>query len=458
MNPTLVLFKKGVLLFTRNKAAVLITFLVPVVLIALFGFVFGLYKHVDPAPSGIKLAVINLSQEPAATELVDALKLEKTFRVVTETRNPDGSKRPLTEADARAEMHDNQYRFALIIPADMIPEDGVGIHLKFLSDPRNEIETQTVNGMLQKTIFSRVPQLLGQSLQHQSKKYLGGERFETFNHTIANAVAATYGGDADQIYQRMIAGDLGFGQLSRSATGKTTTTAATDDKKSSDDPADIFSKIARIETEQVTGKKVSNPAASRLVGGYAIMFLLFALSGSATSLFEEKRSGIFQRILSAPVKLSHILWARFLFGIALGTLQLCFLFLAGKILFGMELFSHLGALLPLIIAAAAACTSFGMLLAAVSSTQEMAMGLANLIVLVMCAVGGAWFPVSMMPSFIQNFSKLTIVYWSVEGFASVLWAGQSLMEILPILGILIGIAAVVMTAAIGCFKRSSVFE
>jgi len=459
MNPTFVLFKKGVLLFTRNKAAVLITFLVPVVLIALFGFVFGLYKHIDSGPSGIRLAVVNLSKEPAAGELVDALKLEKAFRVITETKNADGSKRPLTEADARAEMHDNQYRFALIIPADMIPEDGFGIHLKFLSDPRNEIETQTVNGMLQKTIFSRVPQLLGQSLQHQSKKFLGDQRFETFNHTIANTVAATYGGDADQIYQRMIAGDFGFGQLVQSTTDKSAPPAAASaDKKSSASPADIFSKIARIETEQVTGKQVSNPDASRLVGGYAIMFLLFALSGSATSLFEEKRSGIFQRVLSAPVRLSHILWSRFIFGVALGTLQLCFLFLAGNILFGMELFSHLGALLPLIVAAAAACTSFGMLLAAISSTQEMAMGLANLIVLVMCAVGGAWFPVSMMPAFIQNFSKLTIVYWSVEGFAAVLWAGQSLKEILPILGILIGIAVVVMSSAVWCFKRRSIFD
>ncbi|MFT3867707.1 MAG: ABC transporter permease [Nibricoccus sp.] len=457
MHPIFVLFGKSLRLFMRNKAAVLITFLVPVVLIALFGFVFGLYKNIEAGPSGIKLAVVNLSPEPAAIELIDALKLEKTFRIVTETKNADGSKRPLTEADARAEMHDNKYRFALIIPADMIPENGFGIHLKFLSDPRNEIETQTVNGMLQKTIFSRVPQLLGQSLQNQSKKFLGSEKFESFNHTVANTVAATYGGDANEIYQRMIAGDFGVGKLLQSPTDKSTPATAAE-KPSSAGPADIFSKIARIETEQVTGKKVANPAASRLVGGYAIMFLLFALTGSATSLFEEKRSGIFQRILSAPVHLSHILWSRFLFGIALGTVQLIFLFLAGKFLFGMELFSHMPALLPLILAAAAACTSFGMLLAAISSTQEMAMGLANLVVLVMCAVGGAWFPVSMMPAFIQNFSKLTIVYWSVEGFAAVLWAGQSLVEILPILGILLGTAVVIMTLATWCFKRSSMFD
>jgi len=418
----------------------------------LFGFVFGLYKNIDKGPGGIPLAVVNLSHEPAATDLVDALKQEKTFRVIAETSNADGSKRPLTEADVRAGLHDNQYRFALILPADMISEDSFGIHLKFLSDPRNEIETQTVNGILQKTIFSRVPQLLGQSLQQRSKKFLGDARFETFNRTMANNVASAYGGDPEKIYQQMIAGDFGISALTPS------TSAESADKTNTSGVADIFSRIARIETEQVAGKQASNPMASRLVGGYAVMFLLFALSGSATSLFEEKRSGIFQRVLSAPVRLSHILWARFLFGVALATLQLIALFLAGKVLFGIELFSHAVPLLVLIVSVGAACTAFGMLLAAVSSSHEMAMGLANLIVLVMCAVGGAWFPVSMMPAFIQHFSKLTIVYWAVEGFTSVLWAGQSLMEILPTIGILVGVAVVVMAVATVCFKRSAMFD
>ena len=457
MNPIFVLFKKGVLLFTRNRAAVVITFLVPIILIALFGFVFGLYKNVDRGPGGIPLAVVNLSAEPAATDLVAALKLEKTFRVITETKNADGSMRPLTEADVRAAMHNNDYRFALILPADLVSDETFGIHLKFLSDPRNEIETQMVNGILQKTIFSRVPQLLGQSLQHQSKKFLGDARYETFNHTIANTVAAAYGGNSEEIYQRMIAGDFGINKLISSSAATTSATTKSGDKKSSD-TADIFSRIARIDTEQVAGKQVSNPAASRLVGGYAIMFLLMAVSGSSTSLFEEKRSGINQRILSAPVRLSHILWARFLFGVALGTLQLTALFLAGKVLFGLDLFSHAVPLLAVIVSGAAACAAFGMLIAAVSASQEMASSLATLLVLVMSAIGGAWFPVSMMPQFIQHFSKFTIVYWSVEGFASVLWAGQSLVEILPTVGILTGIAAGVMALAVWCFKRSAMFD
>lgn len=459
MTPIFVLFKKSLLLFFRSKPAVVITFLVPIVLIALFGHVFGLYKNTEPGPNGIKLAVVNLSPEPAASELVAALQREKAFRLITTIDNADGSKRPLTETDVRAGLHENKYRFALLLPADLIADDRFGIRLKFLSDPRNEIEAQTVNGILQKTIFSHVPQLLGQSLQHQARRHLGTARFETFNRTIAENVALHFGGDADEIFRQMIAGDFGFSALTRSATAKTDPAAnSAGEKPASDDAAEVFSYIAKIETEQVVGKKVSNPMATRLVGGYAIMFLLFALTGSATSLFEEKRSGIYHRILSAPVRLSHILWARFLFGIALGTLQLTVLFLAGKFLFGIDLFPHIGPLLGLIVSAAAACTAFGMLVAAISSSPEMANGLATLFVLLMSAVGGAWFPISFMPEYVQFFSKFTLVYWSMEGFSAVLWAGKSFMEILPTLGILLGIAAGVMTLATWCFKRSKMFD
>jgi len=53
----------------------------------------------------------------------------------------------------------------LILPPDLLPETGFGVRMKFLSDPRNEIEAQMVNGLLQKTVFSHVPDLLGESLQ-----------------------------------------------------------------------------------------------------------------------------------------------------------------------------------------------------------------------------------------------------------------------------------------------------
>ena len=470
MRNLLVLFRKDFLNFWRDRAAVIITFLVPIVLIYIFGYVFGLNKSGDSGPAGIDLAVVNLSSDPAAQVLVKALDAEKTFHVITTTKGADGRPRPLTEADARSAIRNNGYRFALVIPKDLIPDQGIGIHLKFLSNPRNEIEAQTVNGVLQKTIFTNVPSLLGRSLQESARRYVGAARLDTFNRSLATAIADTFGGDRTQILRNIESGGFGFPAEPKPAadTGlrriDTPTPAATSAgtpkaaQDSTDRVRDVFDHIIRIDSEQVVGRQVKNPMASRLVGGYAIMFLLFAASGSSTSLFEEKKAGVFLRLLSGPVTGGQILGAKFLFGVVLGLIQLTVLFLAGQVLYNLDLWSHLAPLLVVSLFASAACSSFGMAIAAVSPTQGAAQGLTTFLVLTMSAIGGAWFPVSFMPAFIQKLSHITVVYWSVEGFTDVLWAGRSLVGVMPSLGALALMAALILSFALWRFNRGRLFD
>ena len=461
MHPILVLVRKDFTNFFRNKAAVSLTFIVPFVMIYLFGQIFGVNRK-NPGPTGIPIAVVNLSPNPAAVTLIESLRAEKSFRVITEFTNPDQSKRPLTEADARALMQatDAPYRFALILPADLISPAQLGLRLKILSNPRNEIETQTVNGLLQKTIFTSVPQLIGESLQANAKNFLGDARFKQFNGTIASAISSAFGGDKEKIQRDLESGQLapGLRRLDVPAPGTAAPSTSTAQPSTAADPAAAaLTNLVRLETEQVVGAKVKNPAATSLVGGWAIQFLLFAVSASAASLFRERDAGIFQRLLAAPVTRAHILWSKFIYGVALGLVQLVVLFLASSLIYGTEVLPYLGLLSLVCIFAAAACTSFGMLLAAVSTSPEAASGLATFLIMLMSAIGGAWFPVTFMPEFIQQFSKLTLVYWSMEGFSAVLWAGRSFTQILPILGILGGITAVVMTLAIWRFNRGKLF-
>lgn len=448
MRTILILLRKDFANFSRDKAAVSLTFFVPVALIYIFGHVFGLHRK-DSGPTGIRLAVVNQSAAPGTEKLIHALKAEKAFRLVTTHVNADKSERPLTEDDVRAQMHNNQLRFAVVIPRDFIRDDGIGLRLKILSNPRNEIETQTVNGLLQRTIFSSVPQLLGQSLQAQAKRFLGQNGFDRFNRSIATAVTNAFGGDAAELQRQIESGDFGFSRLGDNAPGTTTDSSAA---------GDALASIVKIETESVVGREVKNPAATRVVGGWAMMFLLFALSSSAAAFFDEAKTGIFQRLLAAPVRRAHLLWSRFLFGILLGLVQLTALFIAGRLMYGIDVFGNFGNLVLICTAAAAACTAFGMLLVAVTPTAAAANGLATFLVLVMSACGGAWFPISLMPEVMQEIAKFTLVYWAMEGFAQVLWAGNSFLQILPTVGILAAIAAVVMAIAVWRFNRGRMFE
>ncbi|MSU65867.1 MAG: ABC transporter permease [Opitutus sp.] len=471
MRTIFILVRKDVANFLRNRPAVSLTFIVPIALIYIFGQVFGLNRK-DAGPTGIKLAVVNESPGPGTQKLVDALAAESAFRVVTTRENPDHTIRPLTAEEVRQLIRQRELRWAVIIPRDVIPEDGIGLHLKILSDPRNEIETQMVNGLLQKTIFSNVPDLLGQSLQARAKRVLGAGRLGEFNDGIARAVAGAFGGDQAEIRRRIDAGDFGLGELpapeakpvdptlrrldAPAPAGATPSAAAAPAKKSAG--ADVFSRLVNLENEQVVGKDVKSPDATRVVGGWAIMFLLFAVSSSSAAFFDEKNTGIFQRLLAAPVSRAQVLWARFTFGTLLGLVQLVALFAAGSLMFGIDVLGHLGNLIIVCIAAGAACTSFGMLIAAVAPNAQAANGLATFVVMVMSATGGAWFPMSLMPEFMQQIGKFTVVYWSMEGFAQVLWAGNSLGELLPTLGVLGGITAGVMAISIWRLNRKKIFE
>ena len=441
------LFKKDFARLVRDKTALSLTFIVPFALIYLFGQVFGVNRS-DAGPRGIPLAVVVESDNPAATKLLAALQAEKAFLVLTKFVNPDKSTRPLTEADLRPMMQSNEFRFALVIPRDLVRDGELGLHLKILSNPRNEIETQTVNGILQKTIFSNVPQLLGQALQARAQTLLGSPKLTQFNSSIASAVAKTFGGDPTTIQRNMEQGSFGLEEL---PAGNTTAAAGKGGP-------DFLSKLVKIDSEQVIGRDVKSPAATHIVGGWAMQFLLFAVSASAGALFHEKEHGLFQRLLSTPATRAHILWSKFLYGVILGLVQLMVLFAAGRILYGIDVEHHLGFLVLVCLFAAAACTAFGMLLAAVSSSPDAARGLATFCILIMSAVGGAWFPVSFMPEFMQRISKLTLVYWSMEGFDQVLWANASFRQLLPTLGILGGITVVVMAISVWRFNRGPIFD
>ena len=444
MSQILSLLRKDIRLFLRNKVAFGLTFVVPLVLVYIFGQVFGVNRS-SSGPTGVPIAVVSETDAPVAEAIINAMEQESAFRVIRTWENAQGIEEPLTSERTRELIHDNKLRFGLVFPTDTVREESFGLRLVFLNNPRNDIETQTVNGLLQKVIFTSAPQALLQQLQDQTKDFIGSAETDRFYDDMSGVIAGAFDLDQTEVRADLDLGNLDFG-------------ASKDGSDKGEDVASFIDQIVQIENEQLAGADVKSPGATRVVGGWAIMFLLFSVSGASTSLFEEKQAGIFHRVLASPVSRAHILWSKYLFNMLMGLVQLMVLFLAGQVLFGIEVTSHLPGLIVVALAASIACTAFGTLLSAVSPNPAAASGLATFLILTMSAIGGAWFPTSFMPEFIQMISKMTLVYWSMEGFLAVLWAQKSIIEILPILGVLLGMAAVVNAFSIWRFTRGNLFD
>ncbi|MDX2187526.1 MAG: ABC transporter permease [Opitutaceae bacterium] len=450
--PILTLLRKDLTLFVKNKAGLTLTFLVPFVMIWVFGQVFGLNRK-DEGPSGIGIGVVNASAHPAAAAWVDALKQEKGLRLITSMDAGENQTRPLREEDLRSKIENSEFNFALVIPEDFVSEDRLGLRIKIYSNPRNEIEAQMVNGILQKALFSNIPKMLGSVLTEKSRTFLGTERQAAFNTQMAELITRNYGGDPAEIKRRLESGDF-LGQ----SEPKSTSDGNKDGGTEGAEGENIFSRILKIDTEQVVGKDVVAPAATRIVGGFAMQFLLFALSAGATALLQERDQGLYHRLLAGPVSRYHILVSRFLHGIIVGVVQLVVLFLSAQLLFGVNVTGHLPLLIVVSLFAAAACAAFGMLIASVARTIEAANGMATLLILTMSAIGGAWFPLYLMPEFIQKAARFTLVFWSMQGFDYVLWNQVGLVKLVPTLLVLAAITAVVMSVALWQFSRNRLFD
>ena len=431
------LFKSSYRIFWNDKVSVALTFIVPLVLMTIFGAVFG---GSGSGPQGIRLAVLNQSTSPVAQSIVSSLDTIKTFSVIKSFKTDSGKTVIFDTLSIQQYVRDGKASAALVLPPDTYADTSVGLFVKFYYDPKNEMEMQTMRGLIQQVIFSQFPSVMAQSGLRQTEKYLGIKSGSAFNRNAASLIHKYFKVDTNVILHPNLSNFKIAG------------------KDSAGGHANFLNNIVSIENQQLIGKEMKNPWATRSVGGWGVMFLMFTLTATSSSLFDERRSGVLLRMLTSPVSRTQILWNKYIFNMSLGIIQLLFMFVFGWLMFQIDIFSNFLNLMLVIIAASVACTALGMLIAAFSQTRQQANGLGTLLILSMSSIGGAWFPTSFMPPTIQFFSKLTVVYWTIEGFMEVLWRGVGFMSILPHLSILLGIGAVFNIISVRQFRKGHIFD
>lgn len=444
----LILLKKDLLVFWKDRPVVVVTYLMPILVIFLFGSIFGAGEGGTAGPSGIRLGIVNESPSPIANQLIQELERSGSLQLVFEANGKDQPE-PLTEEKVRRMISENQLQFALVFPEDAVAEKGLGVNVKYLHNPQNQIEQQMVEGVVQRTLFSETPRIYLEAMQESMGGLITDREVETFNAGIAETVEETFQLPAQDI-EAFLTENNPLGAMTQS-TGEGGSEGV--DARFNE----LVSKLVDLNKEQLVGQKVKNPVGTRMIGGWAIMFLLFSLTGAASSLFDEKHAGIFYRLLSGPVAREDILFSKFLLMVLIGLTQLITCFLAGWFFFRIEIFSLFLGLAIYSFIVALSCTSFGMLLGALSKTSSQANAYATLVILPMSALGGAWWPISLMPEWIQVFSNVTLVYWAIEGYEQILWAQAGLRGAAPQMGILVGFTALALGFSVWRFRKGRLF-
>lgn len=177
--------------------------------------------------------------------------------------------------------------------------------------------------------------------------------------------------------------------------------------------------------------------------GMLVMFSLFFLvTGGAVTFIEERAMGTLQRMLVLPIGKAGVMLGKLLGIYVSGALQISVLILAGVFLFKVNWGQAPLALGLVALSFALTATSMGLLLATLVRTQAQASALSTMLVMVISALGGAWWPLEIVPGWMQLFGHAFPSAWAMDGFHDIIHRGYGVTAILPDIAVLLGFAVI----------------
>lgn len=211
---------------------------------------------------------------------------------------------------------------------------------------------------------------------------------------------------------------------------------------------------ALIEVRQVTVavQGNSNPFAF-FAPSMAIFFLMITMFEAPRSILIEKEEGTLGRLIRTPTGTAEILAGKMGGAFMTGIVQFALLVAASSLIFHLQWSSSLSALLLMVCAVVLAAGSLGALIAAFSRDLLQAGAIGGAIALVSAGLGGNFFDLGHAPFWLRCVSRLTINRWALEGFTNLTVHGLGLRSVLLNVGVLLGIALAMFSAAFWKFQR-----
>ena len=185
--------------------------------------------------------------------------------------------------------------------------------------------------------------------------------------------------------------------------------------------------------------------------GMGSLYVMFTVLGGMAVLLRERRQWTLQRLMALPLSRAQILGGKIGVYFALGMIQYFIVFAVGAAA-GMNFGSNPLALLSVMAAFVLCVTALTFALAPWIKSEGQARGLVLLLSLSLAPLGGAWWPLEIVPEFMQILGHLSPVAWAMDAFQDLIWYNGGFGDVLPEIGVLLAAAAVLFVVGIRSFK------
>lgn len=428
LRPFLALVRAELRLYLRDRKALVLTLVAPILIGAFFGSLFGSGGR----PSGVAVAVVDQDRSALSGRVVAALQTDPSLKLQV-----------LDEAPALAAVQAGQVRVAAVLPAGL--ERAVGPAL-FGAGPRPEVVLHYDPS--QAGALAIVRGLLAQSLMQEASR----SAFSPDGTTLRRMGEAVRGDASLPAAQKTDLVRM-FDAIDRVQQANAAMPAASGASAAG---GDLSMPYTTREVEALRRDDRGAPAAynsyAHSFAGMGVQFLLMLAVDMAVGLLLMRRLGLWRRLRAAPLSRATLLGSRMTSTalICLGVFAV--IWIVAIAAFGVRVSGSWAGLLAILVAFALMTASFGLFVAALGGTPEVTRGLAILATLLMVMLGGAWVPSFLFPEWLQQLTLAIPTRWAVDGLDAMTWRGQGFAAALAPTGVLLGFAALFSALALWRFR------
>lgn len=207
--------------------------------------------------------------------------------------------------------------------------------------------------------------------------------------------------------------------------------------------------ILTEQGEQTPGS--SGTGFSQSVPGMGTMFTLFTAMTGMALLLREKKNWTLQRLVVMPISRGQLLAGKILARFSTSLMTFLVLIVVGLIV-GVEFGKNPLAIGLIVVSYTLSVTALTFAIAPLVRTEMQAGSVSNLLGLSLAALGGAWWPLEIVPDVMKVIGHISPIAWAMDGFNEIMFYDGGLVDVLVYIGVLLAISAVCFLIGIMNFK------
>ncbi|MBD0329777.1 MAG: ABC transporter permease [Thermoleophilia bacterium] len=194
--------------------------------------------------------------------------------------------------------------------------------------------------------------------------------------------------------------------------------------------------------------------AEQVVPGFTVMFSFFWVAFVGRTFFVEHGWGTWERLQSTSATGVEVLAGKLLPAFVAIAFQMVLLFVLGALLFDLDSAGPILALALVAVPLIGAVLAFTVAVVGVVASLQQMEAVANLVMMLFAALGGALTPVFVLPTWAQEISPATPSYWALKASNEVILEGEGLSAVWGPAAVLVLFTAAFLLLAVAAFRMA----